>query len=210
MFVLNIPPYVSTESLKNAFAEICGPVTSVTFAPRSEQSENGFKTCYVVFEEESALDKALLLRENYVLPVLPAEKFETGLLSELKNFSLLLNTMKVCLPSFLEWCKQYNDSVCDEENTRKEIDEYMQNYDQRVADRLLEESATAENGADEDGWMTVSGKKKRGQRALIRTETAIGKVREKQDKSNKKKELLNFYTFQIRESKKQSKEGLLF
>lgn len=106
---------------------------------------------------------------------------------------------------FSEWCKQYNDSVCDEEKTQKDIQEYMRSYDQRVADRLMEESARAEGEGDEASWVTVSGKKKRGRRALIRKETAIGKVRQKQEKSNEKKQLLNFYTFQIRESKKQSK-----
>ncbi|XP_046474326.1 ribosomal RNA-processing protein 7 homolog A [Neodiprion pinetum] len=183
LFVLNISPYISADSITNAFAERCGPVKSVTFAPRHEESQNGFKVCYIVFEKESGLDKALLLPENYVLLLKSTEDSTTGI---------------------IKWCKQYNNSVCDEEKTQKEIEEYMHGYDQRVANRLMEASAKAENRGNPDGWTVVTGTKKRGQRALLRKESAIGKVRQKQAKSNEKKQLLNFYTFQIRDSKKQN------
>ncbi|XP_012267530.2 ribosomal RNA-processing protein 7 homolog A [Athalia rosae] len=181
LFILNIPPYVVAESLQRAFSTSCGKVQSVSFALRSDQSLNGFKVCYVVFDQEAGLDKALLLRENYVLT---------------------LHSPETSINGISKWSKEYNNSVCNEKETQNEIEEYMHKYDQGITDRLMQENTKGEN--EGDGWVTVSGQKKRGQRAIIRTESAIGKIRQKQAASNKKKELLHFYTFQIRESKKQN------
>lgn len=90
LFALNVPPYVVEESLKVALAKMCGPVRSVTFAPKSEEFENGFKSCYIVFNEESGLDKALLLREHYILLLQSVGDFSTGLSSKLIKFLCLV------------------------------------------------------------------------------------------------------------------------
>lgn len=80
----------------------------------------------------------------------------------------------------------------------------MRDYDDKAAKRLAgENDDEAEEG--EDGWVTVSSKKKRGQYAPARKESTINKLQSKEERKSRKKELLNFYTFQIRESKKQSK-----
>lgn len=62
LFVLNVPPYATTDSLKNAFTRICGKVTSVVFT-----TPVGFKTAYIVFDNESSLEKALKLSHDYVI-----------------------------------------------------------------------------------------------------------------------------------------------
>lgn len=80
----------------------------------------------------------------------------------------------------------------------------MNAYDQKVAARLEAEKA-AEEEKDEEGWTTVTGRKKRGQFALARKESTIQKVQFKEEIKKHKKQLQNFYTFQIREAKKQSK-----
>lgn len=88
---------------------------------------------------------------------------------------------------------------------KKEIETYMQNYDKRIAEKIIKEKVMEEEIQNNDGWVTVTGRKKRGQFALSRKESTINKVQHKEEQKNKKKQLLNFYTFQIRESKKQSK-----
>lgn len=88
---------------------------------------------------------------------------------------------------------------------KKKIEVYMQNYDQKIVEKIAKEKAMEEEEAENDGWVTVTGRKKRGQFALSRKESTINKVQRKEEQKNKKKQLLNFYTFQIRESKKQSK-----
>lgn len=84
---------------------------------------------------------------------------------------------------------------------KAEIEKYITSYDKQVMDRIAQEKAGEE---DDEGWVTVTSGKKRGQFAPTRKESTIGKVQQKEQQRTKKKQLLNFYTFQIRETKKQS------
>lgn len=79
-----------------------------------------------------------------------------------------------------------------------DIDSFMDAHDKKVADEqmLLKET---EGEADEDGWVTVT--KKGRKPGFARKESVEQKVLEKEGKKKSKKQLLNFYTFQIRESK---------
>lgn len=81
-------------------------------------------------------------------------------------------------------------------------------YDRRINDSIAKEKSAEEE--DNDGWTTVTSGKKRGQFAPTRKESTIGKVLQKEEQRKKKKQLLNFYTFQIRETKKQSKYNYEF
>ncbi|XP_076173292.1 ribosomal RNA-processing protein 7 homolog A [Ptiloglossa arizonensis] len=179
LFVLNVPPYVTTEVLKNVFIQLCGIVSNVLFI-----NVKGFKVVYVVFEKESALEKALKLSANTVIT--------------------LNNKDNVCLTGVTKWCKEYNDTIHNEDEMKKEVEDYMHDYDRQIADKIANEKAMEERTEDNDGWITVSGQKKRGQFALSRKESTINKVQHKEEQKNIKKQLLNFYTFQIRENKKQN------
>ena len=81
-------------------------------------------------------------------------------------------------------------------------------YDKEIEEKLENEKAL-EGAKDDEGWETVTSKKKRGQFALLRKESVIEKVKQKEEERKHKKQLLNFYSFQIREAKKQSKFGTL-
>jgi len=85
---------------------------------------------------------------------------------------------------------------------KKDIEECIASYDKQIQDHIAQEKAAEE---DNNGWVTITGGKKRGQFAPSRKESTIGKVQQKEEQRKKKKQLLNFYTFQIRETKKQSK-----
>ena len=84
----------------------------------------------------------------------------------------------------------------------------MTEYDQREEEKLKQEKTAAEE-VDEEGWVQVTGRKKRGEFAVARKESTIQKIQSKEREKKQKKQLLNFYSFQIRESKKQSKFLLL-
>lgn len=127
----------------------------------------------------------------------------TGLESRRHSFCCVATICPAKVMLFLnrtEWSKEYNDSVCDERAAKVEIEGYVALYDRSINERIAREKA-----ADEDGWTTVTGRKKRGQFAPTRKESTIGKVLQKEEQRRKKKQLLNFYTFQIREAKKQSR-----
>lgn len=79
LFVLNVPPYATTDCLQHAFANLCGEVRTVTFS-----SSKGFKTAYIVFKKESSLDRAMELSENSVLTLSSGDNVcLTGLQSKL-------------------------------------------------------------------------------------------------------------------------------
>lgn len=161
---------------------------------------------YVVFERDSFLDKAMELSKDCVITLNNDENTcLTGLESK-SCFSRVKNNLFCAIfISFItqiEWSKEYNDSVCDEQATKWEIEKYLASYDKNTNERVVKEKAAEEN---DDGWTTVTGRKKRGQFAPIRKESTIGKMLQKEEHRKKKKQLLNFYTFQIREAKKQSK-----
>ncbi|CAL7939415.1 unnamed protein product [Xylocopa violacea] len=177
LFLLNVPPYVTRDVLRKTFSNLCGTVSNVYYT-----TPNGFKVAYIVFKEELALEKALEIHNEHVIT---------------------LNTASCkCVTGLAKWCKEYNDSICYETELKEQIEIYMQNYDRKILEKIRREKAMRENA--EDGWVTVTGRKKRGQYALSRKETVINKVQQKEEQKNKKKQLLNFYTFQIRESKKQN------
>jgi len=90
----------------------------------------------------------------------------------------------------------YNEKV-----VKAEIEEYIATYDKEIAERIAKEKTVEED----DGWTTVTSGKKRGKFAPIRKESTINKIQQKEEQRKKKKQLVNFYTFQIREAKKQSK-----
>lgn len=176
LFVLNVPPYVTTDSLKNVFTRLCGEVKTVVFT-----ISHGFKTAYVVFENEFSLDKALRLSSDCTICLSTKEEtYLTGL---------------------AKWCNEYNDSIKSESDIKKEIEDYMSMYDKKIKDSIEKENATKDT--EEDGWVTVTSKKKRGQFAPSRKESTINRILHKEEQKKHKKQLLNFYTFQIRESKKQ-------
>lgn len=85
LFVLNVPPYATTDCLKHAFANLCGNVQSVTFS-----SAKGFKTAYIVFKKESSLDKAMELLKDCVITLNSNKNVcLTGLESELYFFNII-------------------------------------------------------------------------------------------------------------------------
>ncbi|XP_030377668.1 ribosomal RNA-processing protein 7 homolog A [Scaptodrosophila lebanonensis] len=195
LFLLNIPPYVTEDSLKTFFKG-AGGVESVTFAakPGKDETEQWleqskapftntkapfkFKVAYVVFRKSSVLAKALAF-----------------------NSIDLFNSSGNCLiESGMElWHSEYNSFILDNVKTQELIDAYMKGYDRRQ----LKELRTAKNGhADADGWVTVG---KEGRNAgFEQKESVIGRLENKLAKDKKTKELKNFYTFQIRESKMQN------
>ncbi|CAL1681993.1 unnamed protein product [Lasius platythorax] len=184
----------------------------------NKQNTKGFKTLWIRFDADSSDKHQLFFKEHsvrnqepeyprnktlFVLNVPPYAKSSLDKAMELSEDCVItLNSDEnMCLTGLRKWCKEYNDSLCDEQKTKKEIEEYITLYDKQIEDRIAKEQIAEE---DDDGWVTITGGKKRGQFAPSRKESTIDKVQQKEERRKKKKELLNFYTFQIREGKKQN------
>lgn len=77
--MLNIPPYITRKALKIIFNNLCETAPMVYFI-----TTKGFRTAYVVFEKESALEKALEISDEHVVTLNSERKIcFTGLESEL-------------------------------------------------------------------------------------------------------------------------------
>ncbi|VVC99288.1 ribosomal RNA-processing protein 7 homolog A [Leptidea sinapis] len=186
LFILNVPPYADEKGIANAFSN-AGIIESVQFSTKpnaavavlnqfiKEILNPSFKMCYLVFKKVSDLDKALTL-------------------SELNPMNSNGHHISVGLK---KWTKEYNDSVLMPKDLKSYIDTYMKNYDENVA-KALDKDKNLEQ-EDDEGWITVT--KKGKVNSFARTEKVENKILAKEEKKRGRKELKNFYTFQIRESK---------
>ncbi|XP_036154653.1 ribosomal RNA-processing protein 7 homolog A isoform X3 [Myotis myotis] len=190
LFVLNVPPYCTEECLARLLSP-CGPVQSVELQGKPELTESpkepkskffhpkpvaGFQVAYVVFQKPKGVPAALALKGP-----------------------LLVSTESHPVKSGVhKWISDYTDSVLDPEALRVEVDTFMEAYDRKMAEE--EAKAKEEEGVpDEEGWVKVT---RRGRRPVLpRTEAASLRVLEREKRKRARKELLNFYAWQHRETK---------
>nr|XP_012597252.1 ribosomal RNA-processing protein 7 homolog A isoform X1 [Microcebus murinus] len=169
----------------------CGPVQSVELQEKPDLAESpkepkskffhpkpvpGFQVAYVVFQKPGGVSAALTLKGP-----------------------LLVSTESHPVKSGIhKWISDYADSVPDPEALRTEVDTFMEAYDKKIAEE--EAKAKEEEGVpDEEGWVKVT---RRGRRPVLpRTEAASLRVLERERRKRARKELLNFYAWQHRESK---------
>uniref|UniRef100_A0A0A9XBH4 Ribosomal RNA-processing protein 7 C-terminal domain-containing protein n=1 Tax=Lygus hesperus TaxID=30085 RepID=A0A0A9XBH4_LYGHE len=190
VFLRSVPPFVTKEALIRAFGKF-GEIREVYFHPTpcaSVPPSNisrffedvppiyGFKVAYVVFAQEEGARNTLLS---------PAD--ETLILFEKKPTETVLD----------RWINEYNQRVnIDSEALKKEVDDYMAQYDESKEEMEVKEKQKHEEEEAEDGWVTVTRKS-----GIPRKESVHKKIMKKQDNRTKKTQLMNFYRFQIRESK---------
>ncbi|KAM4721165.1 ribosomal RNA-processing protein 7 homolog A [Rhinophrynus dorsalis] len=194
LFVINVPPYCTEKALSQIFTSCC-PVESVELQEKPGPSEKdhtaesnyfdcstpkGFKVAYIVFKNPSGIQEFKSL------------KVQTPLVLSGKGHTIKTGIQK--------WIEDYESSLTDAVALQAEIDDFMKEYDKRVAEE--EEKAKEEEGVpDEDGWVKVTRKGRRP--GLARTEAASIRVTEKEKKKRAQKELLNFYAWQHRDSKRE-------
>ncbi|NXN10144.1 RRP7A protein, partial [Indicator maculatus] len=194
LFVLNVPPYCSRDSLVRLFSR-CGHVQSVYICDKPELGEKkdkstskffnrktvkGFHVAYVVFRKPAAVQAVkALAQEGPLLISTESHPVKTGI---------------------SKWIASYAASVVDPEELKAEVDAYMQAYDKKIAEE--EAKAAQEEGVpDEEGWVKVTRKGRKP--GLPRTEAASLRVLEKEKRKRARKELLNFYAWQHRETKRE-------
>ncbi|XP_023937680.1 ribosomal RNA-processing protein 7 homolog A [Bicyclus anynana] len=185
LFIVNVPPYADEKGLKNAFSE-AGTVNSVIFAtkPNAEiQSEKftketcklSFKVCYLVFKKVSELNKALELTELRPMN---------------SNGHEIIVGMK-------KWIQEHNAAVELPQVLKERIETFMKTHDNKTQSEQKQEKQLEQQ--DDEGWITVT---KGGKvQSFARTEKVESKIMAKEESKKKRKELKNFYTFQIRETK---------
>ncbi|CAG9837147.1 unnamed protein product [Diabrotica balteata] len=150
-----------------------GNIKRIIFESNTEEEGDGFKRAYIVFNKREQLIRALKLQTLNPMST-ENEPVEIGL-------GL--------------WIENYNKTICDPDVLREEVSAFMADFDSQ------DKKDKKEENVDDEGWTVVTkGGRKPG---LSRKESLANKLNEKVQKGAKKKELKNFYTFQIRESKKE-------
>ncbi|XP_018422803.1 PREDICTED: ribosomal RNA-processing protein 7 homolog A [Nanorana parkeri] len=193
LFVINIPAYCTEKYLSRIFS-CCGPVESVEVLDKltppvkdhavskyfHQNARKGYKVAYVVFKKPSGLSEFNSLTFSTPLVLSGEDHFlKTGI---------------------QEWIESYEMSLINVAELQAEVEQYMQEYDKKVEEK--EEKEKEEGEPDEEGWVTVTRKGRRP--GVARTETVTINVTEKEKKKRAQKELLNFYAWQNRNSKKES------
>ncbi|NWS71799.1 RRP7A protein, partial [Crotophaga sulcirostris] len=186
--------FCTKDSLSRLFAR-CGPVQSVEICEKptpgekkkkhtskffNKKTTTGFQVAYVVFRKPAGVQAAKALsQEGPLLISTESHPVKTGI---------------------SKWIDSYAASVVDPEELRTEVDTYMQDYDKKIEEE--EAKAAKEEGVpDEEGWVKVT---RRGRKpGLPRTEAANLRVLEKEKQKRARKELLNFYAWQHRETKRE-------
>lgn len=136
---------------------------------------NGFKNGYIVFEKSAHLLKAMQLTS-----LEPLSTVENPILCGVKK-----------------WAKEYNSNIFDINELQKEVNKNIEEFDKKMEMQKKKEQQGKET--DADGWTLVT--KASRNPGLARKKSLENKIKDKIESNKKKKELTNFYTFQIRQSK---------
>ncbi|KAH8413961.1 hypothetical protein KR009_008471, partial [Drosophila setifemur] len=195
LFLLNVPPYVTEHAIKQVFS-IAGSIESVKFAAKPGKEETAkwyediqahfsntrptfvFKVAYVAFQNSSSIEKALAM----------------------KSIDLFNDSGDCVIKTGMElWHEEYDKNfLLDPEKTMAQIRKKITGHDKK---ERIAAKAAKNSDVDADGWVTIG---KDGRNAgFEQKESVIGRLEKKFCVDKKTKELKNFYTFQIRESKMQ-------
>ncbi|KAI1886746.1 hypothetical protein AGOR_G00198980 [Albula goreensis] len=197
LFAINIPPYCSEEVVRELFSQF-GPIQSVELKERpggtestesklskyfTPASKEGFRVGYIVFKNSSSVTAAKSHSSDQPLVVSTEQKpVKTGL---------------------QKWIDQYSDSLIQKDKLQAAVDKFMEEYDKQKEEmeqkKKEEEQQQEEDG---DGWVKVT-RGGRGGKARPHSEAANQKALQRENKKRKRKELLNFYTWQHRNTQRE-------
>ncbi|KAM3863578.1 ribosomal RNA-processing protein 7 homolog A [Diretmus argenteus] len=197
LFVLNIPPYCSEAVVKYLFSQFgavqsvelrdhpgafqhSGPQLSKFFKPAEKQ---GFKVGYIVFQNPSGITAAKSHPHNIPLVV-----------------STEQHPVKIGVQ---KWIQQYTESFIPPDKLQRTVDSFMQNYDTQKEKEIERQKKEAEEQQeDEEGWVKVT-RGSKGTKARPHSEAANQRTLHKESRKKKRKELINFYTWQHRNTQKE-------
>ncbi|XP_049925959.1 ribosomal RNA-processing protein 7 homolog A [Epinephelus moara] len=197
LFVLNIPPYCSQAVVKELFSQFgyvesvelrdhpgssqeSGPKLSRFFKPVEKQC---FKVGYIVFQNSSSV-AAVKSHPHDVPLVVCTEEHPVRTGSQ-------------------KWIQQYTSSFIQTDKLQQIVNSFMEDYDKRKEEEAERQRKEAEQQQeDEEGWVKVT-RGPKGTKARPHSEAANKRTLQKEMRKKKRKELMNFYTWQHRNTQKE-------
>ncbi|XP_035258541.1 ribosomal RNA-processing protein 7 homolog A [Anguilla anguilla] len=197
LFAINIPPYCSEAVVRDLFSQF-GPIQSVELRERPGTAEpaesklsryftpaqkEGFKVGYIVFKSGSGVTAAKSHPADAPLVVSTEQRpVRTGL---------------------KKWIHQYSNSLIQPDKLQADVDRFMQEYDKKKEEsEQKKKEAEKQQEEDEEGWVKVT-RGARGSKARPHSEAANQKALQRESRKKKRKELLNFYTWQHRNTQRE-------
>ena len=118
------------------------------------------------------------------------------------------NKTPASLHGIHKWIKDYRDRfAADPDELEERARQSLASNDYKAKGKATTDSHL--NGDDDDGWVVVSRTlKKTRQRMVPSTDKTLNRLRAKHTRSNEKKELENFYKFQMTDKKVDQLEQL--
>ncbi|XP_040918924.1 ribosomal RNA-processing protein 7 homolog A [Toxotes jaculatrix] len=197
LFVLNIPPYCSEAVVRDLFSQFgcvqsvelrdhpgsfqeSGPKLSKFFKPAEKK---GFKVGYIVFQKSSSVAAAKSHPHSVPLVVCTEQRpVRTGV---------------------QKWIQQYTESFIQPDKLQQIVNSFMEDYDKRKEEEAERQRKEAEQQQeDEDGWVKVT-RGHKGTKARPHSEAANQRTLQKEMRKKKRKELMNFYTWQHKNTQKE-------
>ncbi|KAM9843888.1 ribosomal RNA-processing protein 7 homolog A [Aulostomus maculatus] len=196
LFVLNIPPYCSEGVVRELFSQF-GIVQSVELRdhPGSQQSgprlsqffkpaaKKGFKVGYIVFQNSSSIKVVK---------------------SHPHNASLVVSTPEHPVRTGVEkWIHQYKQSFIQPDKLQEVVNSFMKVYDKKKeTEEKQQRKEVEQQQEDEEGWVKVT-RGHKGAKARPHSKAANQRILQKEMRKKKRKELMNFYTWQHRNTQKE-------
>merc|ERR1712001_171026 len=144
----------------------------------------GFQFGYIVFEKPSAMNKAL--KEM-----------------DLSQPYIISTEEKPVVTGIRKWKRMHNNGIIpdeDLETLKKSIEDFVHEMDGKREETKSKAEEEAE--PDDDGWVTISRKsKKKSTLGAGRSEKVKARLKAREAKKRKNRELRNFYKFQLKETK---------
>lgn len=181
LFVLNVPPYITKTNLTNAF-EDAGQLEEIYLCDKPGEFPEQTDSLYFQKEAKFSFKCAYLVF-----------KTSRGLQNALKLKQVASGPIKTGLQ---KWCDEYLEKLLQPGRLQEEIDTYMAAYDERRE----QEEATAKlaDQPDDDGWVTVT---KKTHPVTEKKESVFNRIEQKERVKKGRKELKDFYRFQLKDSK---------
>ncbi|XP_034567104.1 ribosomal RNA-processing protein 7 homolog A [Notolabrus celidotus] len=197
LFVLNIPPYCSEAVITELFSQFgsvesvelrdqpgssheSGPKLSKFFRPASKQ---GFKVGYIVFSQTSGVTAAK--KHSHDVPLVVSTE------------------QRPVMTGVQKWIQTYRESLIHPDKLQQKVDSFMEGHDKRKEEEAQRQKKEAEQQQeDEEGWVKVT-RGQKGTKARPHSEAANKRTLQKETNKKKRKELMNFYTWQHRNTQKE-------
>lgn len=186
LFVLNVPPYITRHNLQTAF-EDAGQLEQIYVCDKPgefpEHHDHTDASQYFL-----PLDAQFSFKCAYLV-----FKTSRGLQNALKLKQVASGPIKTGLQ---KWCDEYLANLPEPKRLQADIDAYIAAYD----DRKEVENAAAKQAdqPDDDGWVTVT---KKTHPVIEKKESIFNRITQNEKAKRGKKELKDFYRFQMKDTK---------